>query len=171
MTEQEPIFIPESDWDCKTQLDRIEEKLDRLLEHINKPKRSNNKKPAGYSADFDELWSRYPKRGGSNPKSKAWGAVRSRLSEYVDIEVMSAGLDRYIAYVKAEGLEGGTFVMQAARFFGVNKEYENEWAIPKQDKKILSDQDWLAAGKEKGIEPRSGESWIELKRRIEVALR
>jgi len=171
MTEQELSLEPESDWDCKTQLDRIEEKLDRLLEHINKPKRSNNKKPAGYSADFDELWSRYPARSGGNPKSKAWGAVRSRLSEYVDIEVMAAGLDRYIAYVKAEGLEGGNFVMQAARFFGVNKEYENEWLVSKQTAAPKTDKEWSDKARELGIEARAGESWASLKERVKVALR
>ena len=84
---------------------------------------------------------------------------------------MAAGLDRYIAYVKAEGLEGGNFVMQAARFFGVNKEYENEWTVSKQTAVPKTNQDWLEKAQEIGVEPRAGEPWHELIRRVKEAMR
>jgi hypothetical protein len=155
----------------KNRLIRIEEKLDWIIAHLSKPKRVNGTKRHEYSADFDEMWKRYPARSGSNPKSKAWGAVRSRLAEYVPIEVLGAGLDRYIAYVEAEGMLGGTFVMQAARFFGVNKEYENEWKVSEKTTAPRTDQDWILTGSGKGITPRAGESMVEFKRRVEVTLR
>jgi hypothetical protein len=157
--------------DIPSDLMRIEAKLDLILEILNKPKRVNGTKRHEYSADFDELWKRYPARSGSNPKSKAWGAVRSRLAEYVDIEVLGAGLDRYIAYVEAEGMVGGNFIMQAARFFGVNKEYENDWTVSVKTKVPKTDAEWTEKGFELGITARTGEHWHELKERIKVAMR
>jgi hypothetical protein len=171
MTEQPLELVTGSDWDCETQLDRIEANQKEIIALLTKKKRPNGRKELEYSSDFDELWKRYPERSGGNPKSKAWGAVRSRLAEYVPIEVLGAGLDRYIAYVEAEGMVGGNFVMQAARFFGINKEYENDWKISVKTTAPKTDQEWIIAGEEKDIYARAGESMTELKRRIEVALR
>ena len=41
----------------------------------------------------------------------------------------------------------------------------------KQEKKILTESDWILAGQEKGVVPRAGESMANFKRRVEVALR
>jgi len=171
MTEQEPIFIPESDWDCKTQLDRIEAMCKEILANQNKPKRSNGSRQSEYSADFDELWKRYPARSGGNPKAKAWGAVKARLKEGVPLADLTAGLDRYIAYVASEGLAGGTFVMQAARFFGVNKEYEGEWLIDKKVKQPKTNKEWEATAESLGVTARTGENWDQFIQRVQVALR
>jgi hypothetical protein len=150
---------------------RIESKLDLILEILNKPKRVNGTKRHEYSADFDELWKRYPARSGSNPKSKAWGAVRSRLAENVPIEVLGAGLDRYIAYVEAEGMSGGNFVMQAARFFGINKEYENDWEVSVKTSQPKTNKEWYDKAMELGIKSPAGEGWDSLIARVKVALR
>jgi hypothetical protein len=171
MTEQPLELVTGSDWDCETQLDRIEANQIKIIALLTKKKRTNGRKELEYSSDFDELWKRYPERSGGNPKSKAWGAVRSRLAEYVPIEVLGAGLDRYIAYVEAEGMVGGNFVMQAARFFGVNKEYENDWKVSVKTSEPKTDKEWADKAKELDVPSRSGESWPEWKQRIKVAMR
>ena len=171
MTEQELSLEPQSDWDCKTQLDRIEAMCKEILANQNKPKRTNGSRQSEYSADFDELWKRYPARSGGNPKAKACGSVKARLKEGVLLADLTAGLDRYVAYVASEGLAGGTFVMQAARFFGVNKEYEGEWLIDKKTKQPKTELEWLQVGREHNIFARTGESHAEFQRRVEVASR
>jgi hypothetical protein len=82
-----------------------------------------------------------------------------------------AEADRAIAYVEAEGMVGGNFVMQAARFFGINKEYENDWKISVKTTAPKTDQDWIDAGAKWMVTPRAGETMVEFKRRVEVALR
>lgn len=76
---------------------------------------------------FEQVWSRYPKRAGSNPKNKAQSAWNARKKLGVSPAVMANGLDRYIAFCEATGRVGTEFVMQAARFFGPSHEFENDW--------------------------------------------
>lgn len=91
------------------------------------------KKPAAKTkpADpaFEQAWSAYPKREGSNPKNKALECWRARLAEGVSPEGMLAGVQRYAAFVTAKGDLGTGFVMQAKRFFGTGREFENDWTI------------------------------------------
>ena len=79
---------------------------------------------------FEQVWSRYPKRAGSNPKNKAQSAWNARKKLGVSPAVMAHGLDRYIAFCEATGRVGTEFVMQAARFFGPSHEFENDWTPP-----------------------------------------
>ena len=171
MTEQELELPDETNWYLPSDLMRIEEKLDWIIAHLSKPKRTNGSRQSEYSADFDELWKRYPARSGGNPKAKAWGAVKARLKEGVPLTDLTAGLDRYIAYVASEGLAGGTFVMQAARFFGVNKEYEGEWLIDKKVKQPKTNKEWEATAESLGVTARTGENWDQFIQRVQVALR
>ncbi len=86
-----------------------------------------NTKPADPA--FEQAWSAYPKREGSNPKNKALECWRARLAEGVSPEDMLAGVQRYAVFVTAKGDLGTGFVMQAKRFFGTSREFENDWAI------------------------------------------
>lgn len=78
---------------------------------------------------FEAVWKAYPKREGANPKNKAHSAWKARLKEGVKPEDMIAGLLRYQSYCRAKGSIGTEYVMQAQRFFGPSREFENEWAV------------------------------------------
>jgi hypothetical protein len=90
-------------------------------------KRVQQKTTAKPDVLFEQVWSRYPKRAGSNPKNKAQSAWNARKKLGVSPAVMANGLDRYIAFCEATGRVGTEFVMQAARFFGPSHEFENDW--------------------------------------------
>lgn len=76
---------------------------------------------------FETAWKAYPKREGANPKNKAHSAWKARLKEGVTAEAMMAGVARYAAYCQAKGNTGTEYVMQAQRFFGKGREFDNEW--------------------------------------------
>jgi hypothetical protein len=76
---------------------------------------------------FEAAWKAYPKREGANPKNKAHSAWKARLKEGVTAEAMMAGVARYAAYCQSKGNTGTEYVMQAQRFFGKGREFENEW--------------------------------------------
>ena len=94
------------------------------------PKAKSPAKTKGYSEEFEACWQVYPKREGSNPKNRAFTGWKARLKEGVTEEEMTAGVQRYAAYVRAKGDEGTPFVMQAQRFFGASREFENAWGKP-----------------------------------------
>ena len=109
---------------------RIEDKLDQLLA---KKKRKPRSATSDYPDWFEDMWINYPKRAGSNPKGRAMTAVSARLQLHtglynIDLE---QGVERYRKFCDATGKTGTEFVMQAATFFGPDKHYENDWAIPK----------------------------------------
>lgn len=83
---------------------------------------------------FEQAWSFYPKRAGGNPKPKAERAWRARLKSGTDPQAMLTGTVRYLEYCRAVGREGTEYVMQAARFYGPDREFEAEWEIPDEHK-------------------------------------
>ncbi|WP_162617853.1 replication protein [Salinicola halophilus] len=87
-------------------------------------------KVQSYPAEFEALWAEYPKRGGSNPKRSAFNAWQARRREGDSLETMLAGVQRYATHCRAKGNEHTEFVMQAQRFLGTNREFENEWQAP-----------------------------------------
>lgn len=95
-----------------------------------KPAPKPKAKAKGYPEEFEACWKEYPKREGSNPKPKAFSGWKARLKEGVTQEEMLAGVKRYAAYVRAKGDEHTAFVMQAQRFFGTAREFENAWGKP-----------------------------------------
>lgn len=92
--------------------------------HATKSKRQS------YPDEFETLWAEYPKRGGSNPKKSAFHAWQARRREGEPLETMLAGVRRYAALCRAKGSEHTEFVMQAQRFLGPNREFENDWRMP-----------------------------------------
>lgn len=90
---------------------------------------STNKKNICDEA-FESAWKAYPKRDGSNPKAAAQKCWNARLKEKVDPQVMIEGVVRYASYCRLKEMVGTGFVMQASRFFGTNKEFENGWGMP-----------------------------------------
>lgn len=86
-------------------------------------------KPKKYPDEFEATWALYPRREGSNPKQAAFKCWNARRKEGVAVEDMRAGLERYAAYCRAKGQTATVYVMQGSRFFGTNREYENQWAV------------------------------------------
>lgn len=80
-----------------------------------------------FSPQFEQAWSFYPKRDGSNPKLKAWQCWQARLRQGVLAYDLIQGVQRYRAWAEAKGLVGTDKVMQASRFFGKGEEWKNEW--------------------------------------------
>jgi phage replication O-like protein O len=81
--------------------------------------------------EFERAWNLYPRRAGDNPKERARAAWRARVREGMDPADMIAGLERYAAYVRAVGSEGTQYVKQAATFFGPDKHWRDDWALPR----------------------------------------
>ena len=129
-----------------TQLDRIEAQNLEILALLQKKKRVV--KPKGskveYSSRFNRIWSRYPKRGGNNPKNKAWAAFSARTSDAIlagvhgdeFFKTMNEGLNRYIKFCEATNKLNTEKVMHGATFFGPSDppNYTLDWTIPKPTK-------------------------------------
>ena len=99
--------------------------IKQSINHVSDSEEKNK-----YSNDFEEVWASYPSREGSNPKNKAHAAWSARIKEGVSRETLLAGVKRYALFCIAKNQFGTEFVMQAARFFGTNREYENPWIPP-----------------------------------------
>ena len=154
----------------KTRLVLIDQKLDRVLELLEKKKKAAPRRPVVYSPLFEKMWALYPKRAGSNPKKAAWYALRQRLSEKLSPEDILEGVKRYRRFCDATGKTNTEMVMQASRFFGPGYEFENDWAIPQEARAPRTNEDWMALGRKMGMEPKSGESWSEFKDRLKGAM-
>lgn len=154
------------------QLETIEAKLDRILALLDKPTcKKRETLSSVYSPEFEELWSIFPKRQGSNPKQSASIAVQARLRAGETFAVLREGTLAYRAYCDAKGDTGGEYVMQAVRFYGRNQEYLLDWTPPApKEKQPKTDDEWLAYGKSKGMEPRTGESWRDYIDRVRSSI-
>jgi len=86
-------------------------------------------KPSLIDQQFESVWQAYPKREGSNPKNKAKSAFKARIKDGADPALIAQGVSRYRKFCEAKGSIGTEYVMQAQRFFGPGKEYENDWLI------------------------------------------
>ena len=142
------------------------------------PKRRHNYDPA-----FEKLWKAYPARNGSNPKWKAQQCWRARIKEAaigvnlggsIEMANMLEGVLRYAAWCEATGKTGTEMVMQAPRFLGPGKEYENAWEVPAPEPEVLKlprdNNELVAFAKERGIETRPGENWWEFRQRVEDSI-
>lgn len=150
--------------------DRIEAKLDRILAILEKPRVKRDGREfdeAKYTDDFLACWKLYPKRAGSNPKLPAYRAFNARKKAGASVKYMMQGTELYAEYCKATGILGTSFVMNAARFFGPNKEYANLWDIPPQTTQPRTDEEWIAYGRKMGVEARTGETMAQYKHRLQ----
>lgn len=128
-------------------------------------------KEQGYHDHFERIWAQYPKRAGSNPKTKAYTAFRRRQSEGITLEAMGVGVERYKRFCEATGKVNTELVMQAARFFGPGREFDNPWDVPRETSVPHTDQEWLALGEQRGILPKAGEPWHQFKERVKGGAR
>jgi hypothetical protein len=86
---------------------------------------------------FEVAWVLYPKRSGNNPKADALRCWNARIKDGVDPEQMSLGVTRYARWCKHTGKVGTEHVMQASRFFGPSKIYEQDFAVPQAEKGLV----------------------------------
>jgi len=80
--------------------------------------------------EFEVAWKALPKRSGNNPKADALKAWKARLREGVKPTTMIEGAERYRALCEATAKAGTEFVMQAARFFGSARPFEQDFTLP-----------------------------------------
>lgn len=81
-------------------------------------------------APFELACSLYPKRAGNDPKAAALKAWRARVQEGAKFADMIEGVKRYAAFCTATGKVGTEVVMRRSTFFGPDKPYEQDFAIP-----------------------------------------
>ena len=148
---------------------------EQALESNRKPRQTRKPAPTTYDPHFIDAWVAYPKRNGSNSKAgafKAWHArVKQSNDHMAEIHAMFEGVERYAAWCDATNKTGTEVVMQASRFFGPQREYENAWDIPPPEVKVIrvpSELDALVKfGKKHGVATRYGESKWDYKARVE----
>lgn len=128
------------------------------------------------TTEFDVAWKKYPKRSGNNPRKDAEEAWNARAKSGVATADMLAGLDRYAKWCEATGKIGTEHVMRASTFFGPSKPFEQDFALP-APKPNGSGAPWWSSNEgiqakaaEVGVESRTGESWNDLKARVNAAL-
>jgi len=165
-------------------LEDVHRMLSLLLTEKKPPKVTGSPKARHeYEPEFERIWKKYPVRDGSNPKWKAQQCWRARVKEASqshgktalrEMDAMSEGIDRYAAWCAANGKSGTELVMQATRFLGPGKEYENAWEVVKPEPEVLKlprdNNELVKFAAERGLSPRIGEDWWEFRKRVEDAL-
>lgn len=81
-----------------------------------------------YSAEFNDWWSRYPRKVSKKTAYKAW---RARIREGVSVEDLDDGLARYLDYIDAEGTED-RYIKHPATFLGPDRHWEEDWEPTRQ---------------------------------------
>lgn len=71
-----------------------------------------------YSPEFEQAWSSYPKREGSNPKDKAFSAWKARIAKGHTVADLTDGVIRYASFCEQTAKIGTAYTMQASTFFG-----------------------------------------------------
>lgn len=88
---------------------------------------SSDKGSVGYTDDFEQAWSLYPKRPGASKKDsfKAWTA---RLNQGVTADQLIEGVKRYARYCVITRVES-KYIKQPTTFFGPGEHYLADWAV------------------------------------------
>ena len=82
-----------------------------------------------YPDDFNRVWAKYPQRPAGDDKREAFEAFNARVTEGASLQEIEDGVDRYLAYVKANGNLGTDFVKRGKTFFGPSRWFEKPWTI------------------------------------------
>lgn len=102
--------------------------IEELLAEFDMLKASSAK-TTGYTPEFEEAWSEYPKRPG-NSKAAAFKAWKASLKRGATVEQLVEGTRAYAAYCKAKRTEP-EYVKQAATFYGPGEHYAADWTVAK----------------------------------------
>jgi len=110
---------------------------DRAWEEMTLPDLKKSKprqaKESGYTEDFEELWSIYPK-GNKGSKQAAFRSYQARINEnfsYPTHQEIEIGILNYKDYIKATG----QYMQHMSTFLGRDKHYLNDYTIPEQAKR------------------------------------
>lgn len=159
-----------------SQLDRIETMLVDLLAK-KKPGKPRSSKKQKYPPWFEDIWRAYPKRAGSNPKWKAWCALRARLFGMPEDDAIHYAANRvfngvyaYKLFCEKTGKTGTEYVMQTATFLGPDKHFKNDWTIPAQADNVPKDDNKLSSwAAERGYRGAwAGESHAQFRRALKT---
>lgn len=84
------------------------------------------------AAEFDQFWSQYPRRAGSNPKLNAIKAWNASIRRGVSPADVLNGLHRYVAFLAATDKVGTETVLQASTFVGPSERWKESWDPPRR---------------------------------------
>ena len=116
---------------------------------------------------FDQFYSLYPRKEGKKDAYKAWGQITPEQQQKA-IETIQAHVDRW----KALGTEKHYIPLPASWLRGWRFDDEIELPKPKTvDNWWSSETGIMAKAKELGMSIRPGESWFELKNRINESIK
>lgn len=101
-----------------------QEPLTKNQEQKEKPLVPSGDDTAGYPAEFEACWAKYPKRAGGNSKKAAHKAWAARIREGVTADALDTAVQAYAAEMIAKGKIGTEYVKQAATFFGPNEHWQ-----------------------------------------------
>lgn len=149
----------------------------KVVQQVHPSTSYNSSKNSSYSDEFDTAWQTLPKRAGNDPKSAAFKAWNARINQRVTVDAMQAGAKRYAAFIAGTGKDGTEHVLMGATFFGPDRPFEQEWALPAPPKRKEVDPWWVdekgidRKGKELGLKPQHTENYDQYKARINAEIR
>lgn len=117
---------------------------------------------------FDDFWLKYPRKESKKDALKAWGQITPEQQQKA-LETIQAHVDRW----KALGTEKHYIPLPATWLRGWR--FDDEIEMPKP--KVIEPQWWaseagiMVKAKELRLSIRPGESWFELKNRINEAIK
>jgi uncharacterized protein YdaU (DUF1376 family) len=106
-------------------------------------------RPAIQPIEFSDIKSLYPSRAGNNPWPRALKACMARIREGSTWSELTEGVRRYQVYCRETKKLDTEYVLQAATFFGPDKQFLEPWYTPKNkaeiqlDSNIGASQEWL----------------------------
>jgi len=107
--------------------------------HSVEPTKKVARKHQSYTDDFEQAWALYPERDGSNSKPAAFKFWQARIAEGVSPDDLLLATKNYQLYCAHAGNTATSYVMQAQRFYGSQKEYER--FINYKPKEVTSERD------------------------------
>jgi hypothetical protein len=112
--------------------------------------------------DFADAWAMYPRRAGANSRRDAERAWLARVKAGSPTTAMLAGLRRYRAFCEHEQQTGTRYVMQASRFFGPDRPFDEAWDVSVPADDIQSALEQRAAGEREAAE--RDEVWLDARK-------
>lgn len=96
---------------------------------------SNTVSNTDISAEFDNLWSMYPKKQGKKNAFKHYQKARKSGTTCEEVE---QGILAYVTYIKANGIDA-QYVKQGSSFFS-QQSWQDDWSIRNKPKRSSSGQ-------------------------------
>ena len=101
---------------------------DRRGKSAPRVEQSRVDKSVHVDVEFLQAWGSYPKRAGTNSKAAALRQWQARVTEGATAAELFAGTERYAKFCRVTEKWGTEYVMQAQRFYGRDRHWEETWA-------------------------------------------